>query len=168
MHTPQVLGKHLCFLLRHMSGWSSWLLAGMGEYTYSYSPHTGGSDSAEDESYESSPAGLQYCPLILDYERGYEQFSPKDERFTQYSRTATSPISQAPASFRFLFARHAELQMDKHSQSEQEKETLRAALARQMLTSTETWNKTYASPRTRLPLPGIQHARAVVYGPDAS
>ena len=125
-------------------------------------PQLAGSDSSGDEA---EPYELPRH-LFVDYEHEYLPY-PSDE-FGKYVRRVTSPVSQAPTSFRFLFVRRAETKLDGSDKSEHEKQLCREALARQMLTSIENWMATYASPRTRVPLPHFAHASNVVFDDEGS
>ena len=172
IHTPAVTGKHVNFILGQMVGWASDLLYGMGDdYDYEQTRTVAsGDDSDEDEDAEEEDSGTAATRyLLVDYDRGSRPFRPSRDRFSKYVKRCTSPISQPPTSFRFLFARMAESKIERDEQlTETEAQETRLKMATAMLTSVEKWRDTYASPRTRMPLPGFRRARNVVYGSASS
>ena len=156
VHTPEVTGKHLNFILGQMAAWGSGLLHAMMDETDAIS-------ETDDEG--SEEVRCRY--LLVDYDRRSKAFQSHDH-FSQYVKRCTCPVSQPATSFRFLFARMVEYSIDRQRLSLTEADATRDRMARAMLTSVETWKRTYASPRTRIPLPDFQRARDVVYGNGAA
>ena len=161
IHTPVVTGKHLNFILGEMASWASDLLRALDNEM----PDDSGAETPESDDTDEDYAEQGWRYLLVDYEkRGSKSFHQSHERFAQYVRRCTKPVSQPPSSFRFLFARMVEHRIDEQQQYGTEADGTREKMARAMLSSLSEWNHTYASPRTRMPLPGFQGARDVVYG----
>ena len=107
-HTPVVTGKHINFMLGQLATWAGDLLYGMRneEMTAASPPAAAAGDEGdtEDEDYDPVETGtaLRARYMLVDYARESEPFEPSHQRFIQYVRRCTSPLSQ-PAREREIF-----------------------------------------------------------------
>lgn len=184
VHTPEELGPTIQFLLHQIVTWAGGLmrdLHGSGDHQWStqYSgsrDHHGGGDDYDDgddddeqsthghggeEFDENTPAQVSKYAFI-EYVTGCP-FNDNQDMFNRYVQRITSPeVGLSPCNFRFLFVRKVEIRISQDSVSEAD--SLRNAFARQMLTSLETWRKTYALPAPSLPQSGHLMARTLAFG----
>ena len=164
VHTPEELGPTIQFLLHEIVTWAGGLLRDLhgGDH------HGDADDDDDDDDHdggeefdEDTPAQISKHAFI-EYVTG-GPFNDNQDMFNRYVQRITSPeIGLSPCNFRFLFVRKVEIRISQDSVSEAD--SLRNAFARQMLTSLETWRKTYALPAPSLPQPGHLMARTLAFG----
>lgn len=146
VHSPVDLGPTVQWLLHMMLSWSSALLRDL------HAPNS------------------NHRRLLVDYRHGDLYLGSIDDedhqkRFAQYVQLLASPeVPVPPCTFRFLFVRRVEIALSEACETQNEAESHRSEMARQMCTSLDEWKKTYALPAPSLPQPGHRRARELVFG----
>ena len=159
VHTPENLGPTVQFLLHEIVTWSGGLLRDIhGDNEDEQS------SGQEEEPRDNNPRYAKHA--FVAYDTG-GQWDRDGIKFNRYVQRITSPeVGLPPCNFRFLFVRKVEIQIsqDHADLTVSEADSIRSELAHQMLTSLETWKKTYAMPAPSLPQPGHRKARALAFG----
>ena len=83
---------------------------------------------------------------------------------SNYVKRIAHEVPIPPATFRFMFVRRMEILISRECQTQGEADAMRKELAREMCSSLEYWNKTYAAPAPSLSQPGHQRARELAFG----
>ena len=143
-HSPANLGPTLQWLIHQMVTWSSGLLREL------HAPN------CEDKR------------LLINYSYGgtfYSHDNPNEQQqFSNYVKRIAHEVPIPPATFRFMFVRRMEILISRECQTQGEADAMRKELAREMCSSLEYWNKTYAAPAPSLSQPGHQRARELAFG----